>query len=74
MHIGQKTQKGNILEISNKEIAKAIHKSPSAVSYLKRRNNDEFKLLTFAVKGKKLGLCDEDLIIIKKIKDAWGDK
>ncbi len=49
------------MEVSNKEIATMINKTSSAVSYLKKANEKEFKILKLGVLCKKLNLDAEDL-------------
>jgi DNA-binding Xre family transcriptional regulator len=56
-------------DISSKEIALAIGKTPSAISYLKKRNQDEFMLLKLGVLCNKLELTDEDLMAMYSLKN-----
>jgi DNA-binding Xre family transcriptional regulator len=52
------------MKISNKEIALTIHKTPSAISYLKKNNNEEFNIVKLGVLCKKLNLTPEDLLAL----------
>ncbi len=56
------------MKISNKEIAEAINKSPSAISYLKKKNSEEFLILKLGVLCGKLNLDDEDLVAMFALK------
>jgi DNA-binding Xre family transcriptional regulator len=56
------------MNVSSKEIAYAIGKTPSAVSYLKKRNQDEFNLLKIGVLCTKLNLDIEDLMAMYSLK------
>ncbi len=56
------------MEISNKEIAAMINKTSSAVSYLKKTNENEFKILKLGVLCKKLNLDAEDLEAMHSLK------
>ncbi len=56
------------MKISNKEIAYTIHKTPSAISYLKKNNNEEFKIVKLGVLCKKLNLTPEDLVALSTLK------
>lgn len=55
------------MKISNKEIAETIHKTPSAISYLKKRNEDEFSILKLGVICRKLNLDIEDLLAMNSL-------
>ncbi len=56
------------MKISNKEIATFINKTPSAISYLKKNNENEFKILKLGVLCKKLELDLEDLKAMHSLK------
>lgn len=56
------------MKVSNKEIAAAIHKTPSAISYLKKNNYDEFLILKLGVLCNKLNLDNEDLMAMYSLK------
>ncbi len=56
------------MKVSNKEIAAAINKTPSAISYLKKNNYDEFLILKLGVLCKKLNLDSEDLMAMYTLK------
>ncbi len=49
------------MKISNKEIATLIKKTPSAVSYLKKSNKQEYEILKLGVLCIKLELNSKDL-------------
>ncbi len=55
------------MKIRNKDIAKTIHKTPSAISYLKKKNYDEFSILKLGVLCKKLNLDIQDILTIHSI-------
>ena len=55
--------------ISNKELAKMVHKTPSAISYIKKKNPDEFLLTKLGGLCVKLGLTADDIVTIAKIKN-----
>ncbi len=58
------------MKISNKEIATLIKKTPSAISYLKKNNENEYKILKLGVLCRKLELDSQDLEamhLLKKI-------
>ncbi len=57
------------MEVSSKEIAMAIGKTPSAISYIKKRHNDEFLLLKLGVLCTKLKLDNEDLMAMYSLKN-----
>lgn len=57
------------MKISNKEIALTIHKTPSAISYLKKNNNEEFLIVKLGVLCKKLDLSPEDLLALSALKE-----
>ncbi|MCH9813070.1 MAG: hypothetical protein K0U47_03905 [Epsilonproteobacteria bacterium] len=56
------------MKVSNKEIAAAINKTPSAISYLKKNNYDEFLILKLGVLCHKLNLDNEDLMAMYSLK------
>ena len=56
------------MKVSNKEIAAAINKTPSAISYLKRNNYEEFLILKLGVLCNKLNLDNEDLMAMYSLK------
>lgn len=56
------------MKVSNKEIAAAINKTPSAISYLKKNNYDEFLILKLGVLCRKLNLDNEDLMAMYSLK------
>jgi len=55
-------------KVSNKEIAASINKTPSAISYLKKNNFEEFLILKLGVLCKKLNLDSEDLMAMHTLK------
>ncbi len=58
----------DLKKISSREIAKAIGKTPPAISYLKKKHLDEFLLLKLGVLCTKLNLDDEDLLAMHALK------
>jgi len=56
------------MKVSNKEIAAAINKTPSAISYLKKTNMAEFHILKLGVLCQKLNLDNEDLMAMFSLK------
>jgi Zn-dependent peptidase ImmA (M78 family) len=56
------------MKVSNKEIAAAINKTPSAISYLKKNNYEEFLILKLGVLCNKLNLDNEDLMAMYSLK------
>ncbi len=52
------------MKILNKEIATRINKTPSAISYLKKKNVEEFSILKLGVLCHKLNLKSEDIVAI----------
>ena len=56
------------MKVSNKEIAAAINKTPSAISYLKKTNMGEFQILKLGVLCQKLNLDNEDLMAMFSLK------
>jgi DNA-binding Xre family transcriptional regulator len=56
------------MKVSNKEIAAGINKTPSAISYLKKTNIEEFHILKLGVLCKKLNLDHEDLLAMYTLK------
>jgi len=61
----------DLKKISGKEIAHAIGKTPPAITYMKKQNEKEFKLLKLGLLCNKLGLDEDDLVAmynLKKIK------
>ncbi len=56
------------MKVSNKEIAAAINKTPSAISYLKKTNYNEFQILKLGVLCQKLNLDSEDLMAMYSLK------
>jgi DNA-binding Xre family transcriptional regulator len=56
------------MKVSNKEIAAAINKTPSAISYLKKTNMNEFQILKLGVLCQKLNLDNEDLLAMYSLK------
>ncbi|RUM67623.1 MAG: hypothetical protein DSZ05_02275 [Sulfurospirillum sp.] len=56
------------MKVSNKEIAAHINKTPSAISYLKKNNYDEYQILKLGVLCKKLNLDNEDLLAMYTLK------
>jgi hypothetical protein len=56
------------MKITNREIASIINKTPSAISYLKKNNSEEFSILKLGVLCHKLNLDDEDLFAIYSLK------
>ena len=56
------------MKVAGKEIAKAINKTSSAVSYIKKNNPAEFELLKLGVLVSKLKLSEEDLILMEWLK------
>ena len=49
------------MQITGKEIAMAVGKTPAAISYLKKKHQEEFSLLRLGVLCKKFGISDEDI-------------
>ena len=47
--------------IRNKDIAELIHKTPSAISYVKRTNKDEFEILLLGSFCMMNGISLDDL-------------
>lgn len=62
------------MKITNKEIAKTINKTPSAISYLKKNNSEEFSILKLGVLCHKLDLDDADLMAIHTLKNLEFNK
>jgi len=58
----------DLKKISSKDIAEAVGKTAPAISYLKKRNTDEFLLLKLGVLCTKLNLDDEDLMAMHTLK------
>jgi DNA-binding Xre family transcriptional regulator len=58
----------SLKNISGKEMANAIGKTPAAISYLKKKHVDEYSLLKIGVLCKKLNLDDEDLMAMFSLK------
>ncbi len=58
------------MKISSKEMAVAVGKTPSAISYLKNKYNNEFQLLKIGVLCKKLNLDNEDLMAMYLLKQV----
>ena len=56
------------MKVANKEIAAAINKTPSAISYLKKNNYEEFLILKLGVLCNKLNLDNEDLMAMYSLK------
>ncbi len=56
------------MKVSNKEIAASINKTPSAISYLKKNNYEEFLILKLGVLCNKLNLDNEDLMAMHSLK------
>lgn len=56
------------MNISDKEIAQAINKTPSAISYLKKNNLKEYQILKLGVLSKKLNLDNDDLMAMNALK------
>ncbi len=56
------------MKVSNKEIAAAINKTPSAISYLKKTNIGEYHILKLGVLCQKLNLDNEDLMAMFSLK------
>ncbi len=56
------------MKILNKDIASTIHKTPAAISYLKKKNHDEFSILKLGVLCQKLNLDKDDLLAIHSLK------
>ncbi len=56
------------MKVSNKEIAAAINKTPSAISYLKKNNYEEYLILKLGVLCIKLNLDNEDLLAMYTLK------
>jgi len=56
------------MKVSNKEIAAAINKTPSAISYLKKNNYEEYQILKLGVLCIKLNLDNEDLLAMYTLK------
>ena len=57
-------------KISGKEIANLIGKTPSAISYIKKTNPEEYKMTRLGAKCMKFDITEEDLdvlITMKKI-------
>jgi len=50
-----------------KDIAKAINKTPSAISYLKKTNPEEYEILELGYLCKKFGIDENLLVIFNKI-------
>lgn len=67
MPINKKLFQEDKMKVSNKEIAATIHKTPSAISYLKKRNQDEFSILKLGVLCHKLNLDIEDLMAMNSL-------
>ena len=59
------------MKILNKEIAAAIKKTLSAISYLKKNNHEELLLLRLGVLCKKLNLDSEDLLAMHSLGHAF---
>jgi len=64
----QKINIGKKMKISNKEIALTIRKTPSAISYLKKNNHEEFLIVKLGVLCNKLNLSHEDLLALSALK------
>ena len=47
--------------ITDKEIAEAINKTPSAISYIKRKNPKEYEIVKLGAIAHKLGFTEEQL-------------
>jgi hypothetical protein len=58
------------MDVSSKEIAMAIGKTPSAISYIKKKHNNEFLLLKLGVLCTKLKLDGEDLMAMYSLKNV----
>ena len=56
------------MKVSNKEIALTIRKTPSAISYLKKNNNEEFLIVKLGVLCNKLNLDADDLMAMHSLK------
>ncbi len=56
------------MKVTNKEIAEAINKTPSAISYLKKNNPNEFVILRLGVLCQKLNLDEDDLKAMYSLK------
>lgn len=56
------------MKISNKEIATLIKKTPSAISYLKKNNEQEYEILKLGVLCIKLELNSKDLEAMHALK------
>ena len=56
------------MKVTNKEIAGAINKTPSAISYLKKNNPNEFVILRLGVLCQKLNLDEDDLKAMYSLK------
>ncbi len=58
------------MKIFDKDIATTIHKTPAAISYLKKRNHDEFSILKLGVICRKLKLDTDDLLALHSLKQS----
>jgi len=65
---------GTKMKVSNKEIALTINKTPSAISYLKKNNNEEFLIVKLGVLCNKLKLTHEDLLALAALKEGHLNK
>ena len=69
-----KTKKEAVMKISNKEIALTIGKTPSAISYLKKHNPEEFLIVKLGVLCNKLKLNADDLETLYSLKNIQLQK
>lgn len=54
--------------IANKDIAKAIHKTGAAISYVKKTNFDEYRILQLGTLCQSLEVTEEDILAIRAFK------
>ena len=55
--------------IANKDIAKAINKTPSSISYVKKTNPEEFDILKLGTLCTSLGLSHQQIVTISALLD-----
>jgi DNA-binding Xre family transcriptional regulator len=56
------------MKISNKEIAASINKTSAAITYLKKKNVEEYEIVKIGVLCKKLNLDYDDLLTMFQLK------
>ena len=66
------------MKITNKEIAKYIGKTDSAISYVKKSNPKEYEILRLGYLCKKYDLDEAEIALLssmkKKIEEAGNEK